>query len=181
MPAPVSLKSILQNLASNMLNIAGAVISDKFSAITERASTLFGSPFDIASKLTGNNFYVDNQIAYALKIDDALVGSLNVIDNTIGILDTPKRTGTLVEVTTMFEPRYAVSQEVLLKSSSQPILNGQYKLTGMTHSGIISDSVSGDCKTQLILTNLEITNLIKQNISNYLNPQDYNLNVGNIV
>jgi hypothetical protein len=181
MPAETSFKSILQNLASNMLNIAGAVISDKFSEITGRATTLFGSPFDIANKLTGNNFYVDNQTAFALKIDDALVGSLNVIDNSIGILDTPKRTGTQVEVTTMFEPRYGVSQEVLLKSASNPILNGQYKLTGMVHSGVISDAVSGDCKTQLTLTNLDINNLIKANINNYFNPQDYNLNVRNIV
>jgi hypothetical protein len=167
LPSGAKQQDVIKNLAQGMLNIVGSVVSDAFNTISNRATTLFGNPFDLLGKLTNNNFYVDSQTAFALKPDEAIKGTLNVIDETIGIVDSPKRTGTVVEVATIFEPRYVPSQEVILTSSTQLVLNGQYKLTGIQHRGIISDAVNGDCTTMLTLSALNIRKIITTNISNY--------------
>ena len=167
LPGGSNNKNIIQNLAQGMANMVGAVVSDAFDSVNNRATTLFGNPFDLLGKLTNKNFYVDNQTGFALTTNEAINGTLNYIDDKIGILDSPKRTGTVVDVTTVFEPRYVPSQEVILTSASQPVLNGQYKLTGIQHRGIISDAVNGDCTTSLTLSGLNIQKIIKTNIANY--------------
>lgn len=166
-PAGQPIRSMLNNLVGSMANIAGAVIGDNFQEISQRATTFFGAPVDLANKLTGGNFYIDNQTAFAMKRDEAIEGTLNVIDNRIGILESPRRTGTQIEVTTTFEPRYVPSQQVLLNSTVTPIYNGQYKITGITHQGIISEAVNGDLRTNLILLGTTISDIIKNNISDY--------------
>lgn len=166
-PAGNSIKTILNSMIGNMANIAGSVIGNQFEETTQRSTTLFGAPVDLATKLTDNNFYIDNQTAFALKRDEAIDGELNVIDNSVGILESPKRTGTQIEVTTTFEPRYVPSQQVLLNSTVTPIYNGQYKITGITHQGIISEAVSGDLRTNLILLGTTISDIIKTNIRDY--------------
>jgi hypothetical protein len=166
-PAGNPIKSLVQNLTSSMLNIGGAIIGDQFNQTTQRATTLFGAPVDLANKLTGGNFYIDSQTAFALGKDEAITGTLNIIDSSVGILEAPTRTGTQVEVTTLFEPRYVPSQEVILQSDAIPVYNGQYKLTGITHSGTISEAVCGELKTALTLSGLTINNIIKSNISEY--------------
>lgn len=166
-PSGNPVKSILNNLIGSMANIAGAVIGNQFEDVSQRATTLFGAPVDIANKISGGNFYIDNQTAFAMKRDEVIDGTLNVIDNRVGILESPRRTGTQIEVTTTFEPRYVPSQQVLLNSTVTPIYNGQYKITGISHQGIISDAVGGDLRTNLTLTGFVISDVIKTNVSDY--------------
>jgi hypothetical protein len=166
-PAGNPLKQLLTDLVGSMKNIVGGVVSDAFNQTSQRATTIFGPPVDLANQLTGGNFYIDSQTAFAIKNNEAIQGTINYIDSSIGIVDVPKRTGTQIDVTTIFEPRYIPSQEVILKSTSIPVYNGQYKITGINHSGTISDAVSSELKTSLTLSGLTINNIIKTNISEY--------------
>jgi hypothetical protein len=46
----------------------------------------------------------------------------------------------------IFEPGLKLGQMIDLKTSFSK-LSGKYKVLGVTHSGTISDAVSGKCKT----------------------------------
>jgi hypothetical protein len=51
----------------------------------------------------------------------------------------------------LFEPRLTIGQTVQLKSDTNRIFNGIYKVMGFEHSGTISDAVAGPCKTSVSL------------------------------
>jgi len=169
MPAGTSIKDMVAKLIETMPNIIGATVSDQFDKKSARSTVLFGNQFDILSQITGGKFYVDSQQGFALKDDDAIAGDINLIDDKLGLLGTPRRSQSAVEVTMLFEPRFVVSQYCELQSTIEPIYNGVYKLTGIEHIGVISDAVSGECKTTVTLFNTNIKNVIKNNIINYLN------------
>lgn len=168
MPAGTSIKNQIVRLAQSMPNIIGAVVSDQFKGTSTRGTTFFGNQLDALSQLTEGCTYIDNQQLYCLKQDDVLQGELETIDSSLGLLDTPQRSQTLVELSMLFEPRLFPSQKVTVVSDVEAIYNGTYKLTGIDHTGIISDAVNGELKTKVTLLNVDIKNVIRQNIINYL-------------
>lgn len=114
-------------------------------------------------ELVGNSFYVINK--YVEKNAFIDLGRLNiqdtnevfenkecmVIDDETGLIGTPERSLAYLTVRVIFEPRIQVGQLIELKSSFEPRYNGQYKVYGVTHSGIISDTVGGQAITTLQL------------------------------
>ena len=59
---------------------------------------------------------------------------------------TLRKTGTLV-FNMIFEPRLEVGQVIELRSQLAPQFNGQYKIFGLKHNGIISDTKGGTATT----------------------------------
>ena len=51
----------------------------------------------------------------------------------------------------IFEPRLQIGQFIDIQSKTETIYNGTYKVIGIEHSGTISDSQSGTCKTKVSL------------------------------
>jgi len=168
MPSGTSIKTQIIRLAQSMPNIIGAVVSDQFKGTSARGTTFLGNQLDALSQLTEGCTYIDNQTVYCLKQDDVLQGEVETIDKSFGLLDTPQRSQTLVELSMLFEPRLFPSQKVTVISDVEAIYNGTYKLTGIDHTGIISDAVNGELKTKVTLLNVDIRNVIRQNIINYL-------------
>lgn len=156
-------KDIIQQIISTMPTIGNTTIGNSFDDSPVRPVVLFGNQFEILDLMTEKKFYVDSQDAYVLDKQEIVSGFINTIDDQVGILDTPKKSQSWVEVGVLFEPRFVPSQGVELQSKVMPIYNGLYKITGISHSGMISDSVAGTCKTQLTLTNENILTLVKSN------------------
>lgn len=161
--------SMIRSMVQTMPNILGSIISPQFdNQVNARPTTFFGNQLEQLNQVTGNNFYIDNQQGYALKNDDAIEGEINLIDEQLGLINTPRRNQTLVTLSMIFEPRLIPSQVVKLQSSAEPIYNGIYKLTGIEHNGIISETVAGELTTNVTLLNTNIKNLVKSAIFNYL-------------
>ena len=66
-------------------------------------------------------------------------------------INTPRREGGLVNLTTLLEPGLVLGQILQVNSSVQPEFNGQYKVQSIKHTGTISEAVNGRVTTQLAL------------------------------
>lgn len=78
-------------------------------------------------------------------------GAIPIISPETGLLETPMRRDSYIDVTTMFEPRITVGQLAQLQSDIEPYYNGQYKVVGVNHSGIISDAIGGNLHSRFAL------------------------------
>lgn len=113
-----------------------------------------GDAFNILSQF-GPVFVDLNQINI-LKMNDvitALGGAKNIllIDDNSGLLGTPLRRESKIEIRMMFEPNVKLGQLVEVKSVTDKRFNGQYKVYGIEHKGIISGSENGPLTTTLQL------------------------------
>lgn len=145
-----TLGDLYKFLAGQLPDLAIGAIGD-FPQKLERPVVLNGNVWDIFKKYTGNTVHIDNQRVYVLKNNEAVEGAISVISLDSGILQTPKRAGGFINLSTMFEPRVQIEQQMQLVSTVQPIYNGTYKVAGIQHTGIISEAVNGDCRTTLDL------------------------------
>jgi len=112
-----------------------------------RPVTLNGNVWDLARKYSDNSVYVDNGRIYALKANEAINGVVTTINNKSGLLATPRREINFLQVQTLFEPRIVMNQLLTIESDIQDVYSGEYKVLGIQHTGIISESVGGDLRT----------------------------------
>jgi hypothetical protein len=144
------IKSVFQTLPRTGIGAIGDVESG-----SSRGVTLMGNSWDLATQMaTGQNaqVFVDNEQANFLKRNEYLAGpaGLSVISNDTGLLETPRRSNALLEVTLLFEPRLQVGQHVLVEGLEK-VYNGEYKVLGVAHRGVISGAVSGSATTTVSL------------------------------
>ena len=143
--------AVSQELSKKIGSTIPVSMGDKFSDIPKRALAIMAAPGDALEQITGGNAYVDNQAIYALDHADCLDGDVRLIDFNNGLIGTPRKSETMVEIDMLFEPRIKPSQWIELKSLSDPRFDGLYKVTAITHKGVISGAVGGDCVTSLTL------------------------------
>lgn len=127
-----------------------------------RGRVLLGNSWQILQQETMNSCYIDNGTLNILQNYDTFIGGIQTIDASTGLLTPPKKTEQYCEVEILFEPNIVCGQLVNLVSSSQPDFNGQYKVIGLEHQGIISGSVNGKCTTKLLLFTLPQYNQIDE-------------------
>lgn len=149
LPNGTSTKDTIKNLMQSFKNIRQQVIGDGFTAQSKRGLALMGDPMDILRQITQDKIYIDDQKAYALAENEVVESEIRLISSDNGLLNTPRKFQNLVEIEMLFEPRIKPSQLLELKSTTDPRFNGIYKVTGISHKGIISGAVSGDCKTTI--------------------------------
>jgi len=142
------------NLVSDLKDIKGAVVGNGIDGQSKRATAHFGNTTDILNNITGNKFYIDSLNGYVLDTTDVLGGDRIIIDSDSGILDIPRKTETSVQMSILFEPRLKPSQQIEIKSSVNPIYNGIYKLSGLSHTGTISDGVASKVVSRLTLLSM---------------------------
>lgn len=147
-------------VAKELKNVDKITIGTKFTDLTKRALAIVGNPLDIMKQLTNNNFYIDNQSAYALDQTEVVQGEIRLLNADNGLLGTPKKSELMVQAEMLFEPRMKPSQLLELQSATEYQFDGVYKVTGITHRGIISGSVGGDCRTVLTLQRQKNTKVI---------------------
>ena len=149
-------KALINGLIESLTGINSKTIGAGFEDASKRGVSLMGNPMDLLQQFSGNTFYIDSQNAYALGPEEVIPSDIRLISAENGLLGTPRKYETLVELDMLFEPRLKPSQAIELKSVTDARFNGVYKLVGLTHRGTISGSIGGDCKTSVQL--LEIKN-----------------------
>jgi hypothetical protein len=149
-PAGIKLEDAIKNACGTFVDI-------DIGAIGQLNGQQFNRPL-IVDDNTYNwlktyypNVYIDKQKAFFLGNDEVLIGQLPVIDSSTGLLETPRREGAYLTIRTIFEPRITVGQLISLKSTVEPTYNGQYKVVGVNHQGIISGAVGGNLESSFSL------------------------------
>ncbi len=133
-----------QTLTTGIVGSFGKDFSSK------KAFTASGFTWDILRTQTNALTYIDNGKVNCLPNNYVFDGDVTLISSSTGLLGTPKRYETFLVVEMMFEPSLTPGQRVQLDTSIPEFNsgnNGVYKVTAVQHSGIISSTVSGKCKT----------------------------------
>lgn len=119
--------------------------------ITQYNRSLSGYSWRLLQDETENACFIDNGQLNILADDDCFAGTFVQISSATGLLGAPKRSETYVLVELLFEPSLLVGQQVNLLTVSEAQFNGNYKIYGINHFGIISDSVNGQCQSNVSL------------------------------
>jgi hypothetical protein len=149
--AGTSMQGLIKSLAKDLIGVTKTTIGNIDNPRSTRSTALFGNTAELMKEATGGQFYIDNQEGFALGQNDVVEGELNEISSKTGLLETPRRAGTMIECTMLFEPRIRISQGITLNSSVEKNYNGTYKVVGVTHRGIISGAKNGPCITTVSL------------------------------
>lgn len=108
--------------------------------------------FIALNQLTGGHVFIDNGVINMLQDNEALKDVVipKITDET-GLLRSPTRVATQVEVDCIFSPEIIVGQLIEIESEKAPIYNGQFKVIGVHHQGTISGAICGEVTTTLDL------------------------------
>lgn len=143
-------KNIVQTIIQNTKGVSEGEqnIEEK---LFPRTVSLMGSSILLLKNYTSDKMFVDDEKVLVLEPNDATKGYVQVIDDESGLLGIPERDRTTVRVNCMFEPRIKIGQVIEIKSRIAPVFDGQYKVWGISHNGVIGDGASGTLTTTLTL------------------------------
>jgi hypothetical protein len=104
-------------------------------------------------KPPGGKVFIDKGVINMLGPDDTLpaTGNQLLVTPDTGLLNTPRRYGTMVQATMILEPTANIGDLVQLQSTLNPNVDGPYQVIGVRHEGTISAVESGDATTTLSL------------------------------
>lgn len=142
LPAGTTQKQLLTTLAGQFPNVKLANIGN-FPTVFNRPIALNGNVWELIQLYSGNNAYIDNGQLYILNKNEVPVGQILTLDDPSGLLQTPRREGTFVNITTLMEPSINIGNLVNLVSTVNPIYNTQYQVIGIRHQGMISQAACG--------------------------------------
>lgn len=114
-----------------------------------RPVVLEGNSMGIIQKYSGGNAFIDENKIKILKDRDAIKTGLALITDKSGLLGVPEHEDAILSVNMIFEPRIVIGQLIEIKSRIMSAFDGQYKVYGLKHEGIISNAVAGQCVTKL--------------------------------
>lgn len=141
---------VVDGLVNDFPNLQLGAVGN-FDQTFKRPVVLNGNTYDLVKRYTGGNVYVDLEKVYALQQNEFIDGDLPVINAASGLLETPRRDDAFLTVTTLFEPRVIMGQQVRLESLVLPQYNGNYKVIAVHHQGIISEAEGGSCTSRFNL------------------------------
>lgn len=121
-----------------------------------RGLSLFGPTWKqiLRTLPPGVSATIDNNQLKILSYSDAInVGGQGafLIQADTGLLSPPVRSGQMLELDMIFEPRITLGQLVQLNSFGNSEFNGTYRVNGITHQGTISPDVDGEITTHLTI------------------------------
>lgn len=125
-----------------------------------RNKTFIGQTMDILGREYGGyDVFIDKGKLNILGENDVLPGDLLVLTDKSGLLGTPRRGESFVEVDLLFEPQIRLGQAVEILSDLMPQFNMAYKVQSISHDGLISER-----QGQSLITRLVLTSVIKKNL-----------------
>lgn len=139
-----SIKDLLKGLIGSFTNLKEGVIGDIQGTLL-RPAVLDGNTFYLLKTYSEDKVFIDLEKVNILKNSEVLTGQVPLISPETGLLETPRRDDAYLTVVTLFEPRIIMSQFIELKSSILKQYNGQYKVLGVHHQGVISGAINGNC------------------------------------
>jgi hypothetical protein len=141
-----TLGDVFRFLIGEFPNLEFGAVGD-YKDVLRRPITMNGNTYDLLKTYSQSQVFIDNGKVFVLRQNEAVKNEVILLDASTGLLETPRRgDGTLV-LTTLFEPSVDIQRQVAVKSSVMPIYNGQYLVCGINHSGIISPTVGGNCRS----------------------------------
>lgn len=146
----LSMQSVVQNLTGDFQYLKTGNLSG-ITGTVKRPLVLTGNTFDLINKYVPGLVYVDLEELHALKPNQVLTGYIPLINSATGLLGTPKRDDSYISIRSMFQPGIIMGQLLEVESSIQREYNGQYKVIGLRHHGIISGAVSGALESEFDL------------------------------
>lgn len=157
---PVKTQQIIDQLIKDIINMGTSEHHMNRGYIRQfegeqRGTVISGKSWERLTTETKNLCFIDNGNIHVLADNEYIPGSELVVNAESGLLGAPKRSETSVLAEILFEPSLIMGQKVTLSTISQNKFNGDYKVYGINHTGIISDAVSGKCQTNLSLYSLQ--------------------------
>jgi hypothetical protein len=151
----ITYKQVFTDLAKKMvLDKSVKPIIGNFPDTAERGVALAGNTWgQIKSILPDNaHMFIDNEVPFIVNKDEVIQHDFDTLDSSMGLLNTPKRQATYVEISMIFEPRIRPCQQIKL-NSLEKVYNATYKVMGIVHMGTISEAICGNAITNLTLFN----------------------------
>ncbi len=139
-------QDFLKRLMAEFPNLSPGAVGD-FEGEFRRPVVVDGNTFEIIKKYSDGKVFIDLGKINTIKDNEVLEGDVPLINADTGLLETPRRDESYLTITTLFEPRIFMGQVVEIDSKILPVYNGQYKVIGVTHEGIISEAVGGQCQS----------------------------------
>jgi hypothetical protein len=145
-------KEVFKTLIKDMQDVTLGTIGALEGSLGKRGLVLEGNTYDLLKNSFNNQVFIDLNKINILNPNEAIAGNIPSITASSGLLNTPT-TGRsrFITIETLFEPRLAVGHIINVESKINPRINGQYKIDGIKHSGIISGATIGECTTTLQL------------------------------
>lgn len=151
-----SVRELLTQLMGEMPNLnIGAVgeIDRKF----ERPVVINSNTWEAIKLYSNRAAFIDMETMHILEPNEVIevegaspeveTGLAPLISSETGLLGTPRKENNFITVDTLLEPRILMGQYVMLRSDIMPIYNGVYAVFAVTHQGIISGAVGGECRS----------------------------------
>ncbi|TDE17721.1 baseplate hub protein [Dyadobacter psychrotolerans] len=148
--AGATIGDVVKTLIGDFPNVNQGVVSG-MDAKLSRPVVLDGNTWEQIKKYTKLSAFIDLNKVHVIQDNEVIIGELDVIDSSTGLLETPRREESYLSVTTLLEPRIIIGQAISLESTIAPVYNGQYKVIGASHQGIISEAIGGQCQSRFSL------------------------------
>lgn len=146
-----SIAQMISLLAKQLPRISGSPIVGAFPVTNKRGTVLVGNTWGLLLELSGGLATIDNGQVKALNYNEAIAAEIPVINSESGLLGSPQRSTTKLDLEILFEPRLTLGQIIQLVSTSNKLFSGTYKVMGFVHRGTISPAVAGPCSTTVSL------------------------------
>lgn len=144
--AGASEEDVFKLMVGNFPNLTLGAIG-QFDGKFNRSLILHGNLWEKMKTYAPAKVFIDKQKIFLLNNNEVIAGEIPVIDSSTGLLQTPRRLDAYLSIQTIFEPRVTVGQVLELHSRIEPIYDGQYKVVGVNHQGVISASVGADLQS----------------------------------
>lgn len=119
---------------------------------TKQPLTLFGNAWEEMSNFFGNGLFIDNGKLNFLPINFLPQKNVTVLKAQTGLKSVPKVSNTTLEAELMFSPKIKVGDMVEIQTAKDNFFNGkQFKIFGLKHSGMISQTTETLVNTTLSL------------------------------
>ena len=117
-----------------------------------RGNPYSGPTVQLLKEQTGgegtSGFFVDLQTAHCLSNNEYINSEEPIyISSATGLLATPVLEETIIHFDMLFEPTLKPGYSAYLDSSTEANYNGLVRITAVSHRGMISEAVCGDCVT----------------------------------
>ena len=145
---------VLNKLVKAMPNIDKNPKIGSFGKQILKETPLNGNCWSLVRNYAGDNAQICiNNEQVIIMNDDEYVKNKGIekLDSSTGLLDTPRRQDKFITVKMLFEPRMKIGQLIQVNSLEKEN-NETRKVLGITHNGVISEGVNGQCTTSAFLS-----------------------------